>query len=192
MSITSLDLAREYVVAAREFRQILAEMELVSYGKTQAFNSSGGGRSENPDPTPTGESWPMHLRWRAEWAKTKPSNRPDLVRDARTELEAWRLRCVTLPDDEYDEAAWIIEDGEGLTPEHVARRHNTTPSRIRSLRIRAGRDPETGHKLAASGAPPRVQDLVERGLGARQIAMLTGVARSTAQDAINRHRKLAA
>lgn len=182
-------LLEEYLQAERDFKQVLVEMMMLGYGKTQSFNSDGGGRSENPDPTPTGEGNPLHHRWQWRWEKSRPRDRVELVRDARTDLEAWRIRCVYTPE-AFDETAWIIEDGEGYDAEEVARRFNTTPSRIRSLRIRNGRDIDTGEKLQADAPAPRVQDLVERGLAARQIAMLTGTKRSTAQDAINRHRKL--
>ena len=192
--IASLDLAREYAQAAREFRQILAEMEMLGYGKTQAFNTSGGGRSENPDPTPTGESWPMHLRWRAEWAKTKPAARPDLVRDARTELEAWKLRCVTFTDDEFDETAWIIEDGAGHKPEDVARRYNTTPTRIRRLRVKHGRDSETGEQAVAqisesASRETRVVMLTQRGLSSREVAAQVGLHKTQVLRILARHRQ---
>lgn len=179
-------LLEEYIAAEREFRQILAEMELISYGRTQSFNTSGGGKGENDDPMPTGESWPMHQQWRSLWMRCKPRDRPELVRDARTDLEAWRIRCVIVNDTDYGETDLILDQGKGRSVEDVARTFNTTPTRVRRLRLRANRDsefgmpadlPEKGARIP--GAEERVANLAAQGCTLRQITMQTGVPKDT-------------
>jgi hypothetical protein len=171
----------------REMRQVLAELALLLNGKTQTFYATGG-KSENPDPRPQGESKPPHEYWAQRWAAC-----PDhgTVLAAREALNAWKRRVVTSEGDGTNENQWLLEDGEGYTADEVARRFNTTPSRVRSLRLADDREMEFGKKIHGNRVVPRVQDLVEQGMGARAIAMLTGMKRSTAQDAVNKHRKAA-
>jgi hypothetical protein len=71
-----------------EFRQVLAEFELISHGKTQSWDTSGG-KSENPDPRPHGESKPFHEYWAYRWTLEPVSGRPALLADAREALRCW-------------------------------------------------------------------------------------------------------
>lgn len=179
--IDALELVGEYMLAEREFRQILTEMQLLGYGKTQSFNALAKG--ENPDPSPSGESWPMHLQWEHRWRESKPADRPDLVRDARTDLDSWKVGGLGHGVDDFDETAWIIADGEGYAPEEVARRYNTTPTRIRRLRLKNDRDAEMGLPYAPvkDDSSERVLYLHSKGCTLRQIEMQTGVSKSRVQ-----------
>lgn len=171
----------------RAMRRVLCEMTLIQYGSTSSWGRSSGD-SEGPG-RPSGESKPMAVEWAERW-ELLPTD--DTLVMARAELDAWRRSVpadVDAPDWQEDE--WILTDGENYEAEQVARRFNTTPSRVRSLRVRNGREMDFGLRIDGSRPSPKLDDLVERGLGARQISMLTGVKRSTAQDAINRHRKAA-
>lgn len=170
---------------AQEMRKVLAELELLSHGKATSWNASGTGKADSRPPS--GEGFPPHVEFRLQF-EADPSW--VVVEEARAVLKAWRVRQAPASGDDSSEDDWILDDGEGFTAEEVAKRFNTTPSRVRLVRTRKDRDMEMG--LSTNGRPaPKLRDLVEQGLTARQIEMLTGTARSTAQDAINRHRKAA-
>lgn len=168
-------------------RNVIVQMTLIQYGSTQSWGrSSGDGDSPG---RPSGESAPLAVVWAGKW-EADPTE--DTLVMARAELDAWK-RSVPRDDDtpDWQEDEWVLADGENYSAEQVARRFNTTPSRVRSLRVRNGREMEFGLRIDGSRPAPKLTELVERGLGARQISMLTGVKRATAQDAINRHRKVA-
>jgi hypothetical protein len=168
-----------------EMRQILAELEMLGHGSVTAWNASGGGQADSRPPS--GESNPPHIEYAERFERDRSW---ETVEEARACLREWKRRAAPARETDTSEDDWIIEDGEGYAADEVARRFNTTPARVRLLRSRNGREMEMG--LPTSGrAAPKLRDLVEQGLTARQIEMLTGTARSTAQDAINRHRKAA-
>lgn len=164
----------------REIRQVLAEMTLIQHGRTQALNATGG-RSDNPDPRPQGETQPMHEEWAARWARD-PSERT--VEAARAELNAWRVRQVPADGDGTGEDDWILKDGEGFEAGAVARQFNTTPTRVRKLRLANERESEFGLKTrfavrAEPDARERVLNLAAQGCTLRQIEMQTGRPRET-------------
>jgi len=170
----------------QEMAQLLAEMALLQHGSTTSWNPSGTGKAESRPPS--GDSWPLAEKWLDAWERD-PTH--DTLSHARAEFDAWKKRQAPAVDNDTCEDDWILEDGEGYAAEQVARKFNTTPSRVRALRVRNEREMQFGQRIRGARPAPRLHELVERGLAARQISMLTGVKRSTAQDAINRHRKAA-
>lgn len=163
-----------------EMRAVILAMRMLGGGRTQAFDSSGG-KSENPDPRPSGESWTMADHWQAEWA-----NRPieDTLDAARAELQAWKKRQAPADDVDYDEDGWVLRDGEGFSAEQVARKFNRTPTMVRRLRLKNGRETEFGLPVnlpqeRVPDARERVQNLTAQGCTLRQIEMQTGVKRET-------------
>jgi hypothetical protein len=172
----------------REFRQVLAEMSLLQYGKTQSFNGSGG-KSENPDPRPSGEAHPMHEYWAERWTLESVTGRGALLTDAREALRAWKVRTAPVTDS-WDEHKAILEEGQGHAADVVARRFGRTPTYVRRLRLRA-EDPkrESEFGLPVSGEPTRAEtkqqdrvrvlNLASQGCTMRQIEMQTKVPRET-------------
>jgi hypothetical protein len=95
----------------RDARQVLAELELISHGKATSWDSSGAG--ETTAVLPQGESRPPHEYWRHQFQAATERELPGLVREAREELEAIRVRQEPARDT-WDEKAAILEDGEGF------------------------------------------------------------------------------
>jgi hypothetical protein len=160
-----------------EFRQVLAELELLSHGRTQSFNSSGRGKSTAV--LPFGESAPAHLHWRLEWERD-PSRRT--LEAARAELEAWRVRQAPAETDGSTWEDWVIRDGEGYAVAQVAQKFTIAEARVRRIRLKYGRDSEYG--MAETEVPrddsrERILNLAARGCTLRQIEMQTGKNRET-------------
>lgn len=165
-----------------EMRQVILAMRMLGGGRTQAFDSSGG-KSENPDPRPSGEPSPLADHWVAEWARD-PSERT--LEAARAELQAWKRRPEPADDVDYDEDAWILKDGEGFSVEQVARKFNRTPTMIRRLRLKNDRESEFGlptnlprGRERVPDARERVANLTAQGCTLKQIQLQTGVPRET-------------
>lgn len=166
----------------REMRQVLAEMSLLQYGKTQAFNASGG-KSENPDPRPSGEAWPLADKWAERWADDPTSA---TLADARAELQSWKVRTAPVTD-VWNERDAILNEGQGFAADVVARRFQRTVTYVRKLRLKDDRESEYG--LPIDSQPTRaetkaqdrqrVENLASRGCTLRQIKMQTGVPTET-------------
>jgi hypothetical protein len=173
----------------REYRQVLAEMALLQYGKTQSFNGSGA-KSENPDPRPSGEAHPMHEYWAERWTLESVTGRGALLTDAREALRAWKVRVAPLETDGSSEDDWIIRDGKGFPPDDVARSFKTTASRVRNLRKAKRLDTETGFPqgdvVALVSDEQRIRNLSSQGCTERQIAFQVGVSKSTVRRALGR------
>lgn len=160
----------------REMRSLLAQLELLSHGKCQSFNASA--RGEVDDPRPFGEQHPPHEEFRARWLNAPAGKRPDVLREARTVLEAWQGRNRSQGAQEWDEERWIIEDGEGFEAVEVARRFNTSAERVRKLRLRAGRCGEFGKPYvepAEIDRSSRVLFLLGKQMSVRAVAQQLGL-----------------
>lgn len=176
-----------------DFRQVLAEMSLLQYGKTQAFDASGG-KSENPDPRPSGEAWPLADKWAERWAENPTS---DTLAGARAELQSWKVR-QTPAEDCWNERDAILEEGEGHAADVVARRFARTPTYIRRLRLKAEdpkRESEYGlpvdRSLPKDNSTDRVNNLASQGCTLNQIAMQTGLHKTQVRRILVRYRNAA-
>lgn len=165
-----------------EMRQLLARMSLIQYGKTASLNSNGG-RSENPDPRPQGESWTLQDHWTAEWARS-PTH--ETVEAARGELEAWLKRSTPAEGDGTEFEQWVIDDGQGYAVAQVASKFGIAAQRVVRLRLRHGREAEfgmpTGIETRAERkdkSRERVVSLATQGMTVRQIHTITDVPRET-------------
>jgi hypothetical protein len=79
------------VLITREFRQILAELEMISHGTTAkiGYTTAHGNDRE----LPPGESNPPHLRYRALWdQQITPEGKDKVLRAAKHELDTLRRR----------------------------------------------------------------------------------------------------
>jgi hypothetical protein len=164
--------------------QVLAEMALLSYGSTTSWNASGGGDSPG---MPSGDGHPLTEQWLDRWERD-PTDQT--VQAARADLDRVRRRQAPASTDGSTEEHWIIDDGEGFQVEQVARKFNTTPTRVRKLRMAHGRDTEMGlpkeFARVQAATPDRIRNLADRGCTERQIAFQVGVSKSTVRRALGR------
>jgi hypothetical protein len=169
-----------------EMRQLLLEMTLLQYGRTQAFAKSSRGER---DAAPGGEAHPLAEHWQAEWERD-PSE--DTIAMARADLEAWRKSALIETDDSTLED-WVVEDGEGYAVAQVAGKFGIAEARVRRIRLRASRESEFGlptlfasHRESEAEKHVRIRNLAERGCTERQIAFQVGVGKSTVRRALGR------
>lgn len=171
-----------------EANALLTQMALVSYGGVARF---GGRRGESEHVGPSGESLPMHEDWAAIFdAVGGEDARAALLEEARAEYESWVRRPLAPTTTETMEEirARIVAGGWGESAELCAISMCCTTSTVREARLEALRHPDTGY-----GLPERKGDLFEWaaalehvGLSVRQIAQITGVAKSTLYDRLSR------
>lgn len=166
----------------RDARQVLAELELISHGKSASYNSSGAG--ETTAVLPQGEARPPHEYWRREFEAASPSDLPGLIRDARSELDAWKRRQAPVAD-AWDERKAILEDGEGFSADVVARRFQRSVTYVMKLRRADDREAEFGMPTRfvqhRDDGRDRVLNLAAQGCTLRQIAMQTGLHKTQVQ-----------
>ena len=184
-----------------QMRQVLAELELTSTARTQAWNPSGSPSGEPDDrfvaevalqpKTVTHPDQPPHLRYRALWADADgDERRRRLLRAAQNELDAIRghdgrrQRVKPKAETEILEDR-VLEIGEWLDTE-VARHLGCLPRQVREIRAENSRDPITGRRIPKVPAVPlptgraaRAQALAEQGLTQEQIAERMGVSQPT-------------
>jgi hypothetical protein len=121
--------------------------------------------------------------WLDLYERAHPDDRAEILELAREELERWRRRPE--PPDEaetFDELKTrIVKTGEGWTPKEVALAMRCTPTLVRAARMEADRHPETGK---IEGSIERARELLSTGHSLRQVAILTGIPKSTLHDAL--------
>lgn len=173
---------------------LIVRMSLVSYGAVQNF----GPRSRSADGQlfPAGEDRPMHERWAAILASARTDDElRDLVAQGEAELDAWQRRPLSPTTVETLEelSARIVSDGWGVTADECARAMLCTPTLVRQARLGAVRHPETGYHLPApsNDAWSWALMLDHVGLNVRQIALLTGLPKSTLHDHLSGRRRQA-
>jgi hypothetical protein len=159
-------------------RQLAAEMELLGYGSTQAFNPAGGG-TEPDSRAPTGESSPMHERFVADWDRRGDA----CLKFWHEQFLAWKGGGKVRPAG-VSEREIVLADGEGFSPDDVAMRYRLTATMVRKWRTADGRHAETGRKV---GSGPRdaaraVWLVEECGFSVREAERETGVPKSTIND----------
>jgi transposase len=151
-------------------RQLAAEMELLGYGSTQAFNPAGGG-TEPDSRAPTGESSPMHERFVADWDRRGDA----CLKFWHEQFLAWKGGGKVRPAG-VSEREIVLTDGEGFSPDDVAMRYRLTATMVRRWRVQDERDGETGVPLAK--VRERVRALRAQDLSYRQIAERLGRSKS--------------
>lgn len=170
----------------REFRQILAELELLSHGKTQTWNKTAHGTDR--DPKPQGESRPPHIEYRDRYERAKGDLERDHIRsEARKTLNEWKGTTATRArqakqEPEHLRRQEILKKGEGWDASDVARVYRTSVREIIDIRDAANRDPSTGKPIPAEeDATEQAQRLKDGGLTVRQISAYQQVPKSTVQ-----------
>lgn len=181
---------RQHAVIPTTVRLLLAELELISHGSTQSWNSAGGAHGDSTAVLPFGESNPPHIYLRDLYlTQTTDRGRNSVVGKMRAALKAARGhidRSHVIGETREDEDARIIKQGAGFTPDEVANRFHCTPTRVRRVRLAAGRRPDTGASIHAQpvAEDARIEALRMKGQGMteRQIAMALKQPKSTVHD----------
>lgn len=180
-------------------RSVLAQLELISSGTTQAYNSGGGGGGEGK-PKPAGCNGAEHLFWGHQYGppfapESRGSARDDTARSAiidGAEQELQQLRghgiAANSRPSETPEAfrERVLEETEGRAPEEVAASTLRVSARtLRKWRREDGRNPETGMTVTVKLPPAlrrvRAQELAGQGLKQEQIARRLGEHHMTIQ-----------
>lgn len=161
-----------------EIRALLARLELISHGQTQAWNPATQG-GERAALLPPGESNPPHLVFRRLWdAAGSDEQRRRVIRDAERELVAWTRCDKRLADRPFVSLEQqVLEDGQGWDAAAVAGRYGISTARVLRIRLRNGRD-ELGVPLPAA-AGEFVRLLAAEGLSQVEIGWRLGVSQPT-------------
>lgn len=182
-----------------EMRQILVRMTLLQYGRTQAFDASGG-KSDNPDPRPSGASrehfeygfgkaltLAEHWAWRWERSPTHAT-----VTAAHDALNSWVRRAAPAETDNSTFEDWVIEDGLSYAVAQVAGKFGISESRVRRIRLKHGFETEFGLPISLEvvkdRSDERVAYLSGRGCSWREIAAQTGLHKTQVQRILARQR----
>lgn len=166
-----------------EMRVVLMRLEMCSFGSTQAWNASGGFSGEPDDKVVfqvVRRDDPPFVVYGRRYAGCRTDDqRRACISDATSELEAILVRPTSAKD-----APWVsvetvvLQDDIGSEPQIVAYRRGLSVAHVRKIRMRDGRDAESGEKLdgvaarlPASERRLRAAELRDRGLSLRQIAL---------------------
>jgi hypothetical protein len=182
----------------QQMRSVLAQLELISSGTTQAHNSGGGGGNDNAGVA--GCNGAEHLFWgrqygppfAPEWAGSAQDDlaRSAVIRGAEADLQQLRGHGISANarPSEAPEAfrERVLEETEGRAPEEVAASTLRVSARtLRKWRREDGRNPETGmtitEKLPPAQRRERVLELASQGLNQEQIARRLGEHHMTIQ-----------
>lgn len=181
---------RQHAIIPQHVRLLLAELELISHGSTQSWNSAGGAHGDNTAVLPYGESNPPHVYFRDLYlTQTTDEGRQRVVgkicgalREARGHID----RSHVVGETREQEDTRIISQGEGFTADEVAHRFNCTPSRVRRARLAAGRSQHDGKptqgSLTVTDGRIEALRMKEQGMSVRAIAMVLNTPPSTVGD----------
>jgi hypothetical protein len=160
---------------------VLSAWMLVSYGTVQRWGRQSP--TCDPQPGPTGEGHTPAEFWITRYLKAPPEDRAQIAHAAEAELRAWQRRDPELntvkTETLEDLKRRIIEEGEGWGAKDVALAMRVTPTLVRNARTEAEREPEYGRP---DGSLAHARELRAEGLSLRQIAVLTGIPKSTLAD----------
>ena len=135
--------------------------------------------SAEPNPLPQGEPYPPVAYWWALYLRA-PSDEQRIEIEQRADEAYWAyVRRPEPPPEGETYEQWvdrIIEQGEGWEARDVAMAERCTPRMVRKARIARERSPETGR---LEGSFEHARELLGRGLTLRQVAMMTGISKST-------------
>lgn len=165
--------------------RVLIQMAMLSYGRTQAWNASGGG---DGDHIPFGEP-PLFDEWARRYVEAGRSDeqRVRVIADASRALEQWRggmsrgSGVQQVMSDAELLRNRILTEGKGWSAVEVARACRCTVTHVRKVRLAAGVD-ENGDAIPAiseGDTADQIRQWAQRNLSHRQIAMLTGTSART-------------
>jgi hypothetical protein len=155
--------------------RLLIGFALLQYGSVRVYETP---RSGGDGYLPSGELHPPLERFSdlLPHCKTLPEIIA-LLAQARTELHGWRVRPESPPEGEtLEDLKERILVLEGWEPKDVSLACRCTPTLVRQARIEAERNPETGRE---EGSLEQARDMLSRGMSLRQVAVLTGIPKST-------------
>lgn len=168
-------------------RQILADLETLSHGTTQAWNPAGHNTSEAV--MPPGELMPPHVTFRIEYLQaTTDLARATIVQLATEELKRFRGHGIDRSHVSLETTAAqekrILKEGAGEPPDRVALVFHCTPTRVRRLRLANGLSADTGRSTDPRPDSPQAEArrLRDNGLSVRAIAMALATPKSTIHD----------
>jgi transposase len=162
--------------------QVLAEMEMLAHGTTQAWNPSGTGFAGARE-FPPGELYPPHLWWAQEWARALLKE--PVYEAALDVLQSWR-RHEWRESESLSLEQLVVQDGEGYSVEMVAQRYGISEPHVRRIRAKNGRRTEDGSrrdgakavelgKMPADRRLAEVERMKAQGVSNRAIAWKLGV-----------------
>jgi hypothetical protein len=156
--------------------QLVVGFALLQYGSVRVYESS---RAQGDGAVlPPGELRPPI----EHWAELLPRCRTldeiiELLSLAQHELNSWRVRPEPPPEGEtLDDLKQRILSYEGWEPKDISLACRCTPTLVRRARAEAERNPETGRE---EGSLEHARDLLSQGMSLRQVAVLTGISKST-------------
>lgn len=161
---------------ARQARQLLAELALVSCGTITAYAPSSRSGAGPRAPT-TGDQWPAHHELLHRLAEAVSARQvEDALTWARAELDALRRtpqNAKITGESEAERAKRIVNEGEGWGMHDVANTLNVPVGEVRQARVAHQRDPLDGRPVRPTPAPrDRACQMHERGVSTREIARL--------------------
>lgn len=153
---------------------------MLGYGAVQRF---GQIRSAEGGVLPAGEHEAPGDYWLSVYLRAHPADQEEILALALEALQTWRKRPEPPSEGETlaEFKARIVATGEGWKPREVALALRCTPTLVRAARLEADRNPETGK---VEGSVEHARALLADGLSLRQVAMLTGIPKSTLHDAL--------
>ena len=136
-------------------------------------------------PGPQGEARPpgelFYLMWRKAGSEAE---RALIIERAEQAHAAWVKRPEPPPEGEtLDELEARVLSHEGWEAKDVAMALRCTPTFVRRVRLRHDRSMDTGK---VEGSLEHARELLDRGYSLRQVAMLTGIPKSTLHEALDR------
>jgi hypothetical protein len=168
-----------------EFRQVLANMEVwLQFGSTTNWepSTSTGERSYG---CPPGDSTPPHVEWRARWDAASVLEREKILDEASKRLEGLlkQRRIIVVPETQEElEKRVVAKCRQGWSVEEVAAHFKATKKFVRTAFATAQTKPdETPIDQRAE-----TRRLAEKGMTERQIALCTGLPKSTIRRVLGR------
>lgn len=173
----------------KEFRQVLAELELLSHGSVQAWNKTAPGVDRNP--RPHGETLPPHEEFAIDWwCAGSADARVDVLEAARRYLKEWKGHKRSAPTKVRTQAEIDREmrSFTGWTPREIAKRTGNvvTEGMVMKWRRAHAVDPSTGYQVKVESKREQVVRLNSDGMKAAEIATITGTTRQAVSQMLKR------
>lgn len=155
---------------------------LVMFGATVRYDVRPGADGAV---VPMGEAWtPGDFWWGLYVRASSDVERAQIEQQASEAHAAWVRRPEPPPEGEtLDELQARVLRHEGWEAKDVAFALRCTPTFVRRVRAEHERSPETGKP---EGSLAHARELLAAGLSLRQVAMFTGIPKSTLHEALDR------